>query len=643
MNTRSPFRTTLVGLAIGVLLALFVAPQSRWLVRSQLAAVGLTIGSPFGSAAREKQAEQRTATVHPNDYQLQIAARHGEDDTPHSVAYQRTRYSTMSIINYDASQYVAYLRTLTPRFGNNPSLYALLLRFQLRGHRLHRPEEDELLSSQQRASLSHTYYDPPLAPALLAAFDADAARGERLDPSNAFFPLMRAVGLFAAHRDAEGLAAVQRASTKPVWNEYLSDEVTGRLRLANAVYGHAPSISQIAVASSIVYPQYGSLREAARLATVFAVRAERAGAPARGMSIRRALMQDGDLMRVQATSYIGNLVGINMSSIAQSRPGGSEALPDPARLTKEQWEGARLDAFTGYAQRADFPEDAARAEAQYAAGETVHKTLTRVEDNPVLGIHGLSRLLAWWAVSVSALANVFWLLVMGVAGARLSRLASVRNRQPLPRAARWGAGAAMTLAVSIVAYVLGDSERSVNIALFLTIVAVSGLIFSALALRRDGQKARRNMAAFARAFAVTALVLGGIALIGAWQARGIVSFAHIEREITGLSGSDEISSLEIPPAAGLIAAGSGLIVPTVLAVALSIRARKRRVPVSAALASGFQRVALPLACVLVIGYGVAALGTLRQEQQMNDGLRQMIRHEGRYYASLAGTVWPGPA
>ncbi len=111
----------------------------------------------------------------------------------------------------------------------------------------------------------------------------------------------------------------------------------------------------------------------------------------------------------------------------------------------------------------------------------------------------------------------------------------------------------------------------------------------------------------------------------------------------GLSGGDGTGSPEVPPVVQMVAAGAGLLVPVVLAVALSIHARIRRVPASAALASGFQRVALPLACLLVIGYGAAVLGTLREEQRIDDGLRQMIRHEGRYYASLAGADWPGPA
>ncbi len=516
MKTRFPFRTTLVGLAVGVLLALLLAPQSRWLVRCQLAAVGFSLGTPFGSAlqslnrieavevhsmifdapfsaSQQKKQEQRIAAAHPNDYQLQIAARYGE-----------TRVA-----------YMAYLRTLTPRFGNNPSLYATLLRYQVgnsnskEGVYLFRSEENELGAGTTPA------VSPPPSAEALALFDADAARGEQLDPANAYFPLMRAVGLLAAHRDAEGIAAVQRASTKPVWNEYLSDETTGRLRLADAVQKHTPGISQAAIVASVVYPPYTPLRAVARVATVLAMHAEQAGDKARGMSIRRALMTDGDLMRVQSTTYIGNLVGTAISAIARLRPGGSEALKLPESLTRQQWAHARLAAFTQYARQAGFPDDAARAEAQYAAGEAVRTILTPAQNRSVFSPQKIYRLRDWWVGSLLTLTSIFWLLVLGLAGVLLSRLPSVRDRQPLSTPARWGITAAFALAVAIAAFALSNEEMQVGIAFVITLSIAGGLTVGALVLRRDKEQRRRSLASFARAFAITACALGGVALVAA--------------------------------------------------------------------------------------------------------------------------------
>ncbi len=620
MNTRFPFRITLVGLAVGVLLALLIAPQSRWLVRYQFALVGLTIGRPFSEVYAQEKKAQRVAAAYPNDFAMQMAALPGRD----------------------TGNFVASLRTLEPRFGSNPSLYALLLRFQCgnsdstQGVHLARSEESELGTGGTYA------IPPPPTPALLAAFDADAARGEQIDPSNAYFPLMRAVGLFAAHRDAEGLAAVQRASAEPVWNEYIADEVNGRLRLADSTYGHTPSISRIAIASSELYPQVGPLRSMARLVVVLAVHAELAGDRARGMQIRRALMQAGDLMRVQSTDYIGSLVGIAISAIAQANPGGDKVLQRTEHLTGAQKQGARLAAFAHYARQAGFPDDAARAEAQEAAGNTVRSIGKRGLDRTILNLHGVFPLAAWWASGLLTLTNAFWLVVWGLVGTLLSRLSSVRNRQPLPSASRWGATVAFALAVGIVALLAAQSDTWPAVALVMALGIAGAAAMGALTLRRGSEQRRQTLAAFAQAFGMMALVLVGIAFIAAWQTHCVFQSMQVGSGASELSGGGGRSNEPSPLIAGLIAAGIGLIVPVVLAIVLSIRTRKRRVPVFAALADGFRAAALPLACLLVIGYGATALGTLRQEQQMDNGLRQMIRHEGRYYASLAGTMWPGP-
>lgn len=624
MNTRSPFRTTLVGLAIGVLLALLIAPQSRWLVRWQLALVGLTVGTPFGETPAQEGRTQRVAAAHPADFPMQMAALPGRD----------------------TGKFVASLRTLTARFGDNPSLYANLLRYEVRsdtnkqGVYLSRPEESEL-SSNRPAAGAHTLSLP--IPAVLAAFDADAARGEQIDPSNAYFPLMRAIGLFAAHRDAEGLAAVQRASDKPVWNEYLADEVNGRIHLADAAYGHGMSISHIAVAASELYPEYAPLRSMARLVVVLAMHAEQHGDRAGGMSIRRALMQDGDLMRVQAPSYIGDVVGIAISAIARSRPGGAAATKRPKQLTSDQWAQMHMEAFATYARQAGFPDNAARAEAQYAAGEIVRRLGKQGIERSVLSLPMAYKLGAGWIGSTLALVNAFWLVVLGLVGTVLSRLPSVQTRQPLSVPARWGANAAFALAVSIVALLAAESDMRPAIALTIVLGIAGAVAMGALTLRRGSEQRRQTAAAFAQAFGMMALVLVSLAFIAAWQTHCVLQSMQVGSGAGELSGGGGRSNEPSPLLVGLIAAGIGLIVPAVLAIVVSICARKRRVPVFAALADGFQRMALPLACVLVIGYGVAAMGTLRQEQRMDDGLRQMIRHEGRYYASLAGIAWPGPA
>src|SRR5207302_1219566 len=117
---------------------------------------------------------------------------------------------------------VANLRALEPRFPGNPSLSANLLRFETQGpiNGCKRPEEDILSTEPGKSSPRAT----DATPEQLAAFDREAAKGEELEPENAYFPFIRSVGLFAGRKDDEAVAALVRASTKPTWEEHYEDE-----------------------------------------------------------------------------------------------------------------------------------------------------------------------------------------------------------------------------------------------------------------------------------------------------------------------------------------------------------------------------------------------------------------------------------
>jgi hypothetical protein len=113
----------------------------------------------------------------------------------------RSRHGAM-----DQKQTLERLRALAETFPDRADIRAHCLRFSWVEVRLRR-SEDRLMTGDISPS-------PPKVqiptPDLLARFLHDVDAGERLDPDNSYFPLMRAIGLFAAHRDAEALAAVER-------------------------------------------------------------------------------------------------------------------------------------------------------------------------------------------------------------------------------------------------------------------------------------------------------------------------------------------------------------------------------------------------------------------------------------------------
>jgi hypothetical protein len=140
----------------------------------------------------------------------------------------------------------------------------------------------------------------------------------------------------------------------------------------------------------------------------------------------------------------------------------------------------------------------------------------------------------------------------------------------------------------------------------------------------------------------TGLALLILTTLAVKQTQGVLGYVTTVREVTLMSGSDEGTSGAVPQDQEMEVAAilGSLAIPLLMLIALSIAARIRKVPVSTALVQGFRSGGLSVACFLLLIYGVLALSTVRREQAMDAGLRQMVEHEGRYYAALAGQPWP---
>jgi len=536
--------------AASVLLVLLLAPPTRWLVRLQ-AFPGL-VGGGAGRAGFVQS--------HPSDYQIQLG---GQGDAPGQTPVQ-------------------YARSLVPRFPDNPSLRANILRYATTDEvHLKRPEED-LLSASPAAQTSAGSYpggsqeQPPTA-AALAAFDADAEAGEKLDPDNAYFPLMRAVGLFAAGRDAEGRAAVLRAGAEHEWREYYQDEVEGRWRITEAVAGGQEGISRMAVAAALLFPHYQPLRAAARLSAAFAVQDELEGRPLEGLALRQALARCGDLMRARSTTVIGGLVGVAVSAVARSRPGGAPALSGSGNIPAEQRSQERLDAYCDYVTHLGHPDAAREARAQAAAGAQMQRLISTDSafGSPLADVArvGVS-LIAGWVLA----ANVLLLLLLGGLAMGLGRLSPLRLRHAPPLAVSVGAGLA-------------------------TLLALGSLV--------------------------------------AWQMHGLDALVGFLRGALPTHGGEQDGT---PYAGALLLLGLifGAAFPLLLLLTSAIKARLRRLPFSVGLVEGFRNTAPPLACALALLFGGLSLWTVHQESTINARLARSLHGEGQALAALSGKAWPGP-
>ena len=626
-------RLSLLGLALGVLLALVITPQTRWLVRPQLA-LGLT---------DDAQRQRRFVRDHPDDYSVQLAALPPGPPSP-------SQDSSLDQSAEQSADQLRHARSLVPRFPENPSLRANLLRYAAPGLYLPRAESSSNFLSGKPDVPPHPGRDAPPTPAAqLAAFDADAAAGEKLDPDNAYFPFMRAVGLFAARRDADGLAAVTRAGTKTAWREYYADEVEGGWRILDGVDGRHEAVAGMAAWGRLLFPHYQSLRDVALLVTARAVRQEQAGRPEEGLALRRSLARCGDLMRAESKSYIGTLVGIAVTTNSQLRPGGAAPiLPAPgtssspdinARLLQD-----RLDAYCNYVTRLGHPEAAREAQAQAKAAEQVrHITLAIAKYGFGSSFQDVTRLTALLVISWALVADMALLLLLGLAAVVLGRLPRMRARRPLPAGAAVGVWVALLLgaALPLLSKDTRPEEAEGLILMGAVFLFVPLALLSIYAVLRPAF--RRPFGRAVLSGAVTLAALSALSLVAARGMHGADALMTAVGQMLSLSGSDGGPVTDLPDQQRVfLETAFAMALPLLLAVALSIAARVKRVPVSAGLVGGFRVWVPPLVCLLAALYGGLTLWTVRQEDAVNYGLSRSLHGEGQYLAELSGEPWPGP-
>lgn len=640
-------RLTLLGLALGVLLALVIAPQTRWLVRLQiLTALRLYHPLPVSSAPytlssmEDRGRYEAVAARRPGDYSLQYG---------------------LGVTGNSPDDTLKGLRALAARFPDRPSLYANILRYEtIEKVHLVRPKEEALINPGVRPEVSRLRYN---APADLAAFDQAAAAGERLDPDNAFFPWMRAVGLFAAFRDADGLAAFRRASQKPLWRDYCTDEVEARWHLHQEAFGDPGALGRVGASSALYLPHLGPLRASARLILVKAVQEEQAGNRAEGLELRASLRRCGDLMRTRSTYGITALVGAAICAIATGRTGGMA--PDAAPgLAPDLQRRRRLDAYCAYVTRLGHPEDAAQARAEEAAGQEVSAVL-EVDDPARLSqlTQPFLRLTQWWSASVAMLSNVLWLLLLGGLAARPARSrwaqgagADREHVSDRRAAARRGLIVAAVLAAG---FLLADSllhffdppnpfggiVRGVEtLFLLLAIFALPPAL--AVRLLRHGLRAPRSLPAWpgllrtiGAALLAGSFLYGLCALVG-WQGGSLWDIAEGTHSLLNLSGGGDDQARQV--AGGWLSAAAVFAAPLLVLLASGVVALARRAPVSAGLVRGFAGAALPAACLLLLVWGGLLLGTVRQEGVVDMQTWHSVHDEGPYLAAQMGKPWPGP-
>ncbi len=399
-------RRWLIGLLLGSMAAILIAPQTRWIVAAQIEQL-----APFG--------ETHAIRLLPEPHEVRASAQRVADRAPHDYRQQLAAVC----MGYPGEERPDHLRALVDRFPDNPSLRAAILRFRCmkQVQSTGRTEETQLASS--------TKAGPRPSPESLAAFEEDARIGEQLDADNAFFPFMRSVVQFADGRDDEALESIQRAAAKSDWREYNEDEPLGELAIMEQLYGRQSAVSKTAVLAAVLLPHYAPLRSASRMALVKAREIEAKGDYSRGIAIRHSLIAVGGLMRGRGRTAITNVVGIAITRLAGSLQNRKE--PGESRKeTSSELQQRHANEYIDYVRQHGQAEEASWVRRQLDADVATRAILNPFPSDIIKMIVVLG---ASWIGCLFLLSNSLWLAAAS-AGAHLAgRLKSVRTGRALPK------------------------------------------------------------------------------------------------------------------------------------------------------------------------------------------------------------------
>jgi hypothetical protein len=549
-------RKLLPKLALGILAVLLLAPSTRWLFLYQLRTEFLP------SLSRDdRQHSHETALKHPNEYFFQLADALNPMDQPGR---------NVSLTKRER------LQTLVTRFPDRPSAYANLMRgMSMREVNLR--FDDSCLRGEppvlKTASL-------PSAPEALAIFKSAAAEGERLDPSNAYFPLMRCVGLFAGNRNEEAMEAMHRASLLARWDDFTEDELVAERRCSEEALGHRPILQRVCQNVCVWFPHCALIRAAAHMAVFKAIQEELRGRFEVGIAIRIDLLRIGSLLRSKSQSAIGCNLGIAITGTALTRPGGAP-VDKKARLGDYMaapndmclYLSERAETCAAYFQRIGHADEADRLLAEIAAAsqakEIIANGFPRSPYYYYFDSSGMIFVPTGSLISVLPLANIVTLLAMGCLAALLLRM------------------------------------RSHGVGFWWRLV----------------------------------LFVGIVGLIGAWHVHVVEAVLSSWMLALRNLGVKELPELVANPIWFTLGC---FVVPVLMLGGLAVVALFSRVPVHLAFARGMRHLAVPTACVLLLGYGGLTIAISYQEYRLNAEMDRMSQHEGKYFAGLVGRQWPGP-
>jgi hypothetical protein len=538
---------------------------------------------------------------------------------------------------------------LLSTFSENPSLYAFFLR-HLSHQRVSLDRfETGLLDSNSGMNREKSWSPPTMEELQKRKSDAYlllsyARTGELLDPQNAFFPMMVAVGHFVLRQDKEATAAILRASRKTEYRDYAADEWTGAWRYNSLTMGEVGTAMHIFEDPSSVY-YHGNLHDTIRLAVVKAVQQEQAGDTEEGFRIRQALARWMGILRV------GEKVGTARMAMRTVclRPGGA---PFQERKPEHDYHAENKDAYLAYLKRIGHPEEAAFIESEFAVQQRIYEIWDQQSDKSVQ--YTMQTKLGYgWAVGFGLLLNLFWVLNFGLFARLLARSRWFQVRRgksvtPDDWKHFWKTLGVLTIHLLLLGVFGASLVASTRNTLSDTVAALlvvggTGCLSAYLYLLIS--KRFRSLMQLAFPPVIALLIVGIVpvaASFAALPARCVVaSYIRGFCNYGGYAVDETLWERITGYMADPMTTAISLAVPLALLIVTGIIALCKRTPLLSGLIDGMKRTALPAATVLLFLYAASIVGLAKWEALLTAEVRYQIAHPDSYYTHFAGEAWPG--
>ena len=239
----------------------------------------------------------------------------------------------------------------------------------------------------------------------MAEVDALAARGQREDPENMFFPFMRAWVLLREDRSDEARESILQAAAAPRWNDYSFEGVRDASWAIRAAFGDTPSVVSWDACGASFSDYVYAVGDVPALAARVASRWEQRGQTEKGLSLRIALIRCGKTLSKSQPIDVADRGESAMWDAIPALPGSGPASWEASPLS-----GPRAEAFAAFLRQHGDVADAEWVRRQLVG--TLTSPAGPLDFSGFLEDRACARCLLMWLIDVGLFSNGLALLVL---------------------------------------------------------------------------------------------------------------------------------------------------------------------------------------------------------------------------------------